>query len=79
MANIKVGSVSAIPGANLPLTLGPLSCGWVVRLQWWIDTQLGGIGVANEVANVFLNTNAAASGGLIAASYGKRLLVARRT
>jgi Amt family ammonium transporter len=33
---------------------------------------LGGIGVANEVANVFLNTNAAAAGGLIAA-----LLVAR--
>ena len=34
--------------------------------------KLGGIGVANEVANVFLNTNAAAAGGLIAA-----LLVAR--
>ena len=29
--------------------------------------KLGGIAVANEVANVFLNTNAAASGGLIAA------------
>ena len=34
--------------------------------------KLGGIAVANEVANVFLNTNAAASGGLIAA-----LIVAR--
>jgi len=34
--------------------------------------KLSDVGVANEVANVFLNTNAAASGGLIAA-----LIVAR--
>ena len=36
--------------------------------------KLGGIGVANEVANVFLNTNAAASGELIAAMITARLL-----
>ena len=32
-----------------------------------VSLKLGGIEVANEVANVFLNTNAAASGGLISA------------
>ena len=36
--------------------------------------KLGGIEVANEVANVFLNTNAAASGGLIAALIVARLV-----
>ena len=36
--------------------------------------KLGGIGVANEVANVFLNTNAAAAGGLIAALIVARLM-----
>jgi Amt family ammonium transporter len=36
--------------------------------------KLGGIAVANEVANVFLNTNAAAAGGLIAALIVARLL-----
>ena len=36
--------------------------------------KLGGIGVANEVANVFMNTNAAASGGLIAALIVARLM-----
>jgi Amt family ammonium transporter len=36
--------------------------------------KLGGIAAANEVANVFLNTNAAAAGGLIAALIVARLL-----
>ncbi|MDB4430975.1 ammonium transporter, partial [Pseudomonadales bacterium] len=36
--------------------------------------KLGGIEVANEVANVFMNTNAAASGGLIAALILARLM-----
>jgi Amt family ammonium transporter len=36
--------------------------------------KLGGIEVANEVANVFMNTNAAASGGLIAALVVARLI-----
>lgn len=68
------GSVKPIPGANLPLaTLGTfiLWMGWF-GFNGGSTLKLGGIGVANEVANVFLNTNAAASGGLIAA-----LLLAR--
>ena len=70
------GSVSAIPGANLPLaTLGTfiLWMGWF-GFNGGSTLKLGGIGVANEVANVFLNTNAAASGGLIAAMITARLL-----
>jgi Amt family ammonium transporter len=68
------GSVNPIPGANLPLaTLGTfiLWMGWF-GFNGGSTLKLGGIGVANEVANVFLNTNAAAAGGLIAA-----LIVAR--
>lgn len=63
------GEVRAIPGANLPLaTLGMfiLWMGWF-GFNGGSTLKLGGIAVANEVANVFLNTNAAASGGLIAA------------
>ncbi|MEQ8408670.1 MAG: ammonium transporter [Gammaproteobacteria bacterium] len=68
------GTVGAIPGANLPLaTLGTfiLWMGWF-GFNGGSTLKLGGIAVANEVANVFLNTNAAAAGGLIAA-----LIVAR--
>jgi Amt family ammonium transporter len=63
------GSVKAIPGANLPLaTLGTfiLWMGWF-GFNGGSTLQLSGIGAANEVASVFLNTNAAASGGLIGA------------
>ena len=63
------GEVRAIPGANLPLaTLGTfiLWMGWF-GFNGGSTLQLSGVGVANEVASVFLNTNAAASGGLIAA------------
>ncbi|NNL57411.1 MAG: ammonium transporter, partial [Pseudomonadales bacterium] len=70
----KDGSVQAIPGANMPLaTLGTfiLWMGWF-GFNGGSTLKLGGIEVANEVANVFMNTNAAASGGLIAA-----LIVAR--
>jgi len=68
------GEPRAIPGANLPLaTLGT----FILWMAWFgfnggSTLKLGGVGVANEVANVFLNTNAAAAGGLIAA-----LLLAR--
>ncbi len=68
------GSANAIPGANLPLaTLGT----FILWLGWFgfnggSTLKLSDIAVANEVANVFMNTNAAASGGLIAA-----LIVAR--
>ena len=70
------GSVQAIPGANLPLaTLGTfiLWMGWF-GFNGGSTLKLGGIDVANEVANVFLNTNAAASGGLIAALIVARIL-----
>jgi len=70
------GAVKAIPGANLPLaTLGTfiLWMGWF-GFNGGSTLKLGGIGVANEVANVFLNTNAAAAGGLIAAMITARIL-----
>jgi Amt family ammonium transporter len=65
----STGAAQAIPGANLPLaTLGTfiLWMGWF-GFNGGSTLKLGGVGVANEVANVFLNTNAAAAGGLIAA------------
>ncbi|MBX2808783.1 MAG: ammonium transporter [Cellvibrionaceae bacterium] len=68
------GEINAIPGANLPLaTLGMfiLWMGWF-GFNGGSTLKLGGIEVANEVANVFMNTNAAAAGGLIAA-----LIIAR--
>ena len=70
------GEVNAIPGANLPLaTLGTfiLWMGWF-GFNGGSTLKLGGIGVANEVASVFLNTNAAAAGGLIAALIVARIL-----
>jgi Amt family ammonium transporter len=70
------GAAKAIPGANLPLaTLGTfiLWMGWF-GFNGGSTLKLGGIGVANEVANVFLNTNAAAAGGLIAAMIVARLM-----
>ncbi|TGN38290.1 ammonium transporter [Marinobacter confluentis] len=70
------GQIKAFPGANLPLaTLGMfiLWMGWF-GFNGGSTLKLGGIGVANEVANVFLNTNAAASGGLIAALLVGRIM-----
>ena len=70
------GSITPIPGCNMPLaTLGMfiLWFGWF-GFNGGSTLKLGGIGVANEVANVFLNTNAAAAGGLIAAMIVARLM-----
>ncbi|MEN8822043.1 MAG: ammonium transporter [Abyssibacter sp.] len=70
------GKAKAIPGANLPLaTLGTfiLWMGWF-GFNGGSTLKLGGIAVANEVANVFLNTNAAAAGGLVAALLVAKLL-----
>jgi len=69
------GSVKAIPGANLPLaTLGTfiLWMGWF-GFNGGSVLKLGDITSANEVALVFLNTNAAAAGGLLAALVAARL------
>ncbi|GGY48956.1 ammonium transporter [Bacterioplanes sanyensis] len=63
------GEVRAIPGANLPLaTLGTfiLWMGWF-GFNGGSVLKLGDIANANSVAMVFLNTNAAAAGGLIGA------------
>ena len=65
----KDGKVSAIPGANMPLaTLGTfiLWMGWF-GFNGGSVLKLGDIANANAVAVVFLNTNAAAAGGAIAA------------
>lgn len=70
------GSIHPIPGANMPLaTLGTfiLWMGWF-GFNGGSTLKLGGIGAANEVANVFLNTNAAAAGGLIGSLLTSRLL-----
>lgn len=70
------GQVNAIPGANLPLaTLGTfiLWMGWF-GFNGGSVLKLGDIASANSVAMVFLNTNAAAAGGAIAALITARVL-----
>ncbi len=70
------GKINAIPGANLPLaTLGTfiLWMGWF-GFNGGSVLKLGDIANANSVAMVFLNTNAAAAGGVIAAIIVARLL-----
>ncbi len=70
------GSVQAIPGANLPLaTLGMfiLWMGWF-GFNGGSVLKLGDIANAASVAMVFLNTNAAAAGGLVAALIVARVL-----
>ena len=72
----KDGSISPIPGANLPLaTLGTfiLWMGWF-GFNGGSVLKLGDIASANSVAMVFLNTNAAAAGGAMAALIAARLL-----
>ena len=70
----KDGDVKAIPGANLPLaTLGTL----ILWLGWFgfnggSELKLSDVSEANAVSLIFVNTNMAAAGGLIAA-----LLLAR--
>jgi len=70
------GSVRPIPGANLPLaTLGTfiLWMGWF-GFNGGSVLKLGDMASANAVAMVFLNTNAAAAGGVIAALIAAKLL-----
>ena len=70
------GSVRAIPGANLPLaTLGTfiLWMGWF-GFNGGSVLKLGDIASANSVAMVFLNTNTAAAGGLVAALILARIM-----
>ncbi|OAI16871.1 ammonium transporter [Methylomonas lenta] len=63
------GEVHPIPGCNLPMaTLGTfiLWMGWF-GFNGGSELKISNVGEANSVAMVFVNTNAAAAGGLIAA------------
>ena len=70
------GEVHPIPGANMPL----VALGTFILWMGWFGfnggsvLKLGDIANANAVAMVFLNTNAAAAGGVIAALIAARLL-----
>ncbi|MDH5388408.1 MAG: ammonium transporter [Gammaproteobacteria bacterium] len=70
------GQVNAIPGANLPMaTLGTfiLWMGWF-GFNGGSVLKLGDIANSNAVAMVFLNTNAAAAGGVVAAIVLARIM-----
>jgi Amt family ammonium transporter len=70
------GQTNAIPGANLPLA----TLGTFILWMGWFGFNGGSVLAtatvesANSVAIVFMNTNAAASGGLIAAMLLARVL-----
>ena len=72
----KDGSINAIPGANMPMaTLGT----FILWLGWFgfnggSELKVSDIGEANAVAAVFVNTNMAAAGGLVAALITARIL-----
>ena len=65
----KNGMIKAIPGANLPLaTLGT----FILWLGWFgfnggSELKISNIEEANAVSMIFVNTNTAAAGGLVAA------------
>ena len=70
------GAVNPIPGANLPLaTLGTflLWFGWF-GFNGGSELVMSNVAEANAVAMIFVNTNAAAAGGCIAALITARLL-----
>jgi ammonium transporter, Amt family len=70
------GEIRAIPGANLPLaTLGT----FILWLGWFgfnggSELSMSTKGAADAVASVFLNTNTAAAGGLVAAMIVARIM-----
>ena len=72
----KNGQINAIPGANLPLaTLGT----FILWLGWFgfnggSVLATASVESANAVAIVFMNTNAAAAGGLIASMILARIM-----
>jgi len=70
------GQINPIPGANMPLaTLGTfiLWMGWF-GFNGGSELKISDIGEANAVAAVFVNTNAAAAAGVVAAMITARLL-----
>ena len=70
------GTISPIPGANMPLaTLGT----FILWMRWFgfnggSELKISDVSEANAVALVFVNTNMAAAGGVIAAMMTERLL-----
>lgn len=72
----KNGEINAIPGANLPMaTLGT----FILWLGWFgfnggSELKISNIEEANAVALVFVNTNAAAAAGVIAALVTARMM-----
>ncbi len=72
----KNGEINAIPGSNLPLaTLGT----FILWLGWFgfnggSELVVSNVAEANAVAMVFVNTNTAAAGGVVAALITARLL-----
>jgi Amt family ammonium transporter len=70
------GSINPIPGANMPLaTLGTfiLWMGWF-GFNGGSELKVSDVAEANAVALVFVNTNMAAAGGVVAAMITARLL-----
>jgi Amt family ammonium transporter len=70
------GTINPIPGANMPLaTLGTfiLWMGWF-GFNGGSELKVSDVAEANAVALVFVNTNMAAAGGVIAAMMTARLL-----
>ncbi|MGC9456215.1 MAG: ammonium transporter [Halothiobacillaceae bacterium] len=70
------GQINAMPGANLPLaTLGT----FILWLGWFgfnggSELKVSDVGSANAVAQVFVNTNLAAAGGVVAALIASKLM-----
>ncbi len=70
------GKINAIPGSNMPLaTLGT----FILWLGWFgfnggSELMVSNVGEANAVAMVFVNTNAAAAGGVIGALIFAKIL-----
>ena len=70
------GDINPIPGCNMPLaTLGT----FILWLGWFgfnggSELKISDIGEANAVAMVFVNTNAAAAGGVVAALITAQML-----
>jgi Amt family ammonium transporter len=70
------GQINPMPGANLPLaTLGT----FILWLGWFgfnggSELKISDVGEANAVAQVFVNTNMAAAGGVVAALIIARLM-----
>ncbi len=72
----KNGEINAIPGANLPLA----TLGTFILWMGWFGFNGGSVLATSDVENsnavavVFMNTNAAAAGGVVAALITARLL-----